>query len=542
MIFKLLKRDRTCLTALAITPVMAFFAARFGEAMARDPAMDLMGGFMTIQFAMIVLMLTWTQAGVRATAFEMTLPIKGRDLFLARVFSSLIVVWLPAVTAVVTVLVLGSERRSAMEMLGAAPILTLALLLPLATRLPEAAAPAWLARILAGLAAGLGIVSWSFLSTAVTAAIFTVACAGVLFVAWPAIPPSFQLAAADPAKSSSPRRAGVSTPQRFGAISPWMTVLRTAFTGYEEVAEFALMIAGGLFGTWYFFVPMLIVPDMFKRRQRTRWLLALPFSHRALLTITLLSSTAPWACGIAIGAGIAALTHFEPDHSLSGGPTSQASQDVNVSLEYWRYARRGRVPLIRTPWAETIQPATFSALGFTFYNPYSAGPAPSDRLHDWQFERATTAVYGRPISRSEYPRVVDQNLPLIANRPRMQILKLSALLVFSLFVAYAVELTKWRVLHRLSTPALTILYVILFGPPIAALAFGILYTPHFPIGEALTQGLLLRVCERVPNNVALGLAAVIPVVAMYGLLEWQFRRSEFTGKFQQPAGFWGRTA
>ena len=64
------------------------------------------------------------------------------------------------------------------------------------------------------------------------------------------------------------------------------------------------------------------------------------------------------------------------------------------------------------------------------------------------------------------------------------------------------------------------------------------YKPNVSFGEAMIRKGLLRLSRILPGNLALGLAAVIPVVAMYALVEWQFRQSELTGKMQ-PVRSWG---
>ena len=542
MIFQLMKRDRVFLwTALGLALVMAYFAVVF----------DLGATFLPLQLAVMIMMLAWNRTLVRATPFEMALPIEGRDLFLARVLSFLAAVWMPAIVVFLTLWIRHEKMQTGWAMLQVAPILTLALLLPLAVRLPEAAAPLGLVRVLGVLVAAAGVMSWRWFGPTVSAEIFGVACALVLIAVWPVIPYSFQMAPenreanfawmapTNPERVRAPQQVGESR-QFSDKTSAAMAVFRTAFGGYQDLAFFAVMISQGLFGTGLLFVAIFTVTSVLTSRQRTRWLLALPISSRALLTITLLASVLPLFGGAAIGMLIAANTTFRSDYSLSAGPKPQGTGDVNVALAFWRYAPHGQVPLIQAPWGETVQPVTFAPLGLTFYNPYTTRPDSSERLHEWQFERATTAVYGAPITRSEYPKLDYRTLHPVVNRPRMQALTLAAALVACLLLVYATELPRWHRLHRLSKSAQTIVYLILATPLIAVFGLELYYSTHalVSIGTALVQGCLLRISERLPNGLSVALAILVAVAAMYGLLEWQFRRSELTGKFQQPVRRW----
>ena len=195
MIFKLLRNDRLVLTALAVAPVIAFFAARAGEVLG-----ELFGGFVAIQFVMIVAMLTFRQAHVRATPFEMALPIAGRDLF-----SSAGVLVLDRHMATLS---RGSshglhQRQRERGRNGTAGSLA---------DLDVRAAAAALGHRFAGKAAAPGYVGpdrpgadggirhrelEASQSSRLTAAIFAAASAVVFGIAWPAFPDSFQLDAAD---------------------------------------------------------------------------------------------------------------------------------------------------------------------------------------------------------------------------------------------------------------------------------------------------------------------------------------------------------
>ena len=303
MILKLLRHDRAWLTGLVIAPVMAFFAVGFGGATAAVTM--LRGGFVALQFAMLVAILTYARGHVRATPFEMALPIEASDLFMARAVSSLIIVWLPAIFAFVAALALRSGMQGAMQMMDAAPILSLALLLPLTLRFPEAAAPIGPTRALNLMVTTFGVLSWIFLGPAVSAVIFAVASVVVLVLVLPRIPPSFQLAPADPERRDAAGPARVSVPSN---MSAWMAIWRSFSVGYWTVIYFALMIAEGFLGTWQIFFALFIVQAAAMSRQRSRWIFALPLSPRTLLLLTLLATTAPLIGGAALGELCMAIT------------------------------------------------------------------------------------------------------------------------------------------------------------------------------------------------------------------------------------------
>jgi hypothetical protein len=531
MIFRLMKRDRVfLLTVLGLTPAMAYLAVGF----------DLGANFLALQFSMMVVLFTWSRPLVRATPFEMALPVEGRDLFLARVVSFFTAVWVPAVTVFLTVWIRHEKTPTGWAMLQVAPILTLALLLPLAIRLPEAAAPVGLVRVLGVLVAAAGVISWRWFGPTISAEIFGAACLVLLIAVWPVIPSSFQMAPANPERVSAPQRVDESAPRLSNRTSAAIAVFRTAFRGYQDLVFFAVMISQALFGIGPIFCAMFTVSSVLLCRQRTRWLLALPISPRGLLTVTLVASVLPLFSGAAIGLLIGANSSFRPDNSLSAGPKPQGIGDVNVALPFWRYAAHGQVPVIQAPWGETVQPVTFSPLGLTFYNPYTTRPDSSKRLHEWQFERATTAIYGRPVTRTEYANVNRASLSQVINEPRMQILEIAAALMGCLLLVYATELPRWHRVRRQSKPILAMLYGMLATPLVAAFGLEMYYNSKalVSISAALVQGAFLRIAERLPNHLSVALAIMIPTAAMYALLEWQFRQSELTGKFQQPVRRW----
>lgn len=305
---------------------------------------------------------------------------------------------------------------------------------------------------------------------------------------------------------------------------PWKPVLRSAFWNVRFVTMFALMASQGMFTAWTFLVPMFVVSEAIDGRRRTRWLQALPLSHRALLAIALLSSVGPLLIGTVVGTIVDFVANIRPyDRALSGGPRSDSSHSLNVSLEYWRRAS-GPIPDIRAPWGETFRPALYTSLGVTLYNPYSIGDHTTGRFNDWQFERATAAIYGRAVSPTDYPKAKDSLSPA-ADRPRVQIVNLAVALFCALLLVYLTEVVNWHVLARFSTLTLTLMFATAFGPGLILMAFVFDLVPSL-LMKALLVKSYMWIAQSIPNLLALTLAAIVPIVALYLLLEWQFKQSE----------------
>jgi hypothetical protein len=287
------------------------------------------------------------------------------------------------------------------------------------------------------------------------------------------------------------------------------------------------------------FAAMLAIVANIDVRQRTRWLYALPLSFRALGLIMLVPSLALLLGGVAIGMCFDKTR--QSDYSLVGGPRSQSRTDVNIDVdfEFWHRAPAGKAPVISSPWGETVHATTCRVLGITFYNAYSVGPRNSERFVEWQFERATEAVYGRVIPLVQYGAAIQAGLVPVTARPRMRILILSADLLAVLMLVYLTEWTRW---HRLRRPSDPLRGALPFVSVIVVVAIdGIAqWFYSFPIGTALVHAALLKLSDLLPNNLlVVTAAAMVPVMGMYWLVEKQFSKSELLGPIQHSSA-WGR--
>jgi len=268
----------------------------------------------------------------RATLFEISMPISGRQLFLARVLGLQAMVWLPALSALVALVLRGGTANHMIpDVWKGAFIAFLGVLLPVCVRLPECSLPAWLnAALLAGVA-GAGAAAWCLLPAGVVVILFGAAGAAVLLKAWTAVPQSFQVAPLEAA--SAPRRIALP------AIVPahWRPVLRSAFS-WTAILLCALMAMLAPSGGELYFLPMFGIQLYAQSRHRLRWVSALAISPRSLLLITLAASLGPLVGGVVVG------TYFGPGARpvVGAGPVTGDGHDwPKVPLEFWRRAPGG---------------------------------------------------------------------------------------------------------------------------------------------------------------------------------------------------------
>jgi hypothetical protein len=538
MILELMKRDLAWKAGLAQVPVATvLLLVDPGDP---DP---LWTRLLTLHTLLIVSGFMCPPA--RATLFESALPIAGRHIFLARLFSRLAMVWLPVLTAIFVILV-GRDASWAevLGMLQCGTLFTLAYLLPLAVRARECAAPTGLViAVWAGVAAG-GALAWHFLPPAIFLPVFLLGGALILLRTWLVIPASFQVA---PILAVGSVASPKSTQEARTLV--WWPVLRSAGFGRPLVLLPVGMFCGWVPADSWSLVGMCVILGNDLVRQRTRWLYALPLSFRALSLITLVPSLALLLGGVAIGRYF-----YKPlgwDYSVSGGPRRQppTDMDIPVNFEFWHRAPAGPAPVIRSPWGETVDATTVRVLKATFFNPYSVGPQNSKRFFDWQFGRATEAVYGRVIPIEQYaPSWRYGGFEPVTARPRMRILTLSADLLAMLLVVYLTEWTRWHRLRRLSGlvpgallgPWFMFVVVMLLGPASMFVGVAIERFYSFPLGTALGHAALLHLSSLLPNNLlAVTAASMLPVIGMWWLIEKQFSKSEVRGPMGPP-GEWGR--
>jgi hypothetical protein len=295
----------------------------------------------------------------------------------------------------------------------------------------------------------------------------------------------------------------------FGAWKPVFALLFTAFApllGWA-IAGFALISIPAAF-------PQYCVG--------LRWLLHLPISARKLLWIVWLPATAAILMGLVVYATTG--NYFVPWHQLTIAPWKPEGSGIehwpNVHLPdgYWRRARGGAAPVIEAPWGERYRPETSTHwLGLAFYNPYSVGFDNSHRFLEWQFMRATQAVYGKPIPVSQIADL--PRMKTILQQPKGQIVIVAMVLLYYLVQICALHLMGWKRLRNIDA----YLRILLAYAPMMVAVFAVALFAEFG-GEALA----VRLVSLLPGNLwMLVLMAVAPMAGLYWIAEKLLSENEF---------------
>jgi len=321
------------------------------------------------------------------------------------------------------------------------------------------------------------------------------------------MPKGFQIA---PMKAARPPRFALRWPDWRRVWSPaWLPAWR-AFPSREVVWI-------GLFFSWIpvslgmsLVVGVALVIKTLSALERLEWLLVLPVSRRRLLPMMLL----PGLCFVVatvLAAGYLRSAGKDPVVSTTGPGTP----NVLVPATFWNWAWGWEAPVIQAPWGETTQPKTFIRLGFALYNPYSAAPHNSARFLDWQFARATEAVYGRAVPLAQAAELPKLGLVPVTHRHRTRSIEvLAAVLAFLGFFYLAL----WR-----KTSGGRIWAVLIWVAVLAPFGFDFLTTLRVVRSGMLSDIVTLRLVGILPQNwAALTAVAALLLCGAYVAVEKQF--------------------
>ncbi len=309
MIWELMKHD----PALQVMPVVALMV--IGPALLVPAHSGGVYFLMTIPFIITLGVPGFRQ---RYTLFQATLPIAGKQLFLARIGSLMACVWLPIVSAVALTALLRSDLTWAdrLPLFEAGAVITVAVILVQCVRVQTINPPAWLVVVAyAGMFSPLFMLGEFFLPqpTAAGAALLG-GCAlvsAVLFLkAWAEVPKSFQLAPAEPVSARSGHAS------RAWPTANWWLVFRSPYGWQASLSLFAVfttMLFGGAV-----FALCIVAPAFFVTcRLGLRWLLHLPVSLRKVFCAMWIPLTA------AMIAGMAFASEMELTRRLYGPPKTR---------------------------------------------------------------------------------------------------------------------------------------------------------------------------------------------------------------------------
>ncbi|MEP6621253.1 MAG: hypothetical protein ABJE47_18145 [bacterium] len=507
----------------------------------------------------------WRVFPMRANLFELGLPIRGRDLFAARLSVSLLVITPPLVAWVIASQVQHSPVGTIDIRLDALVTVILAVIVSSLVRPAEVNASRARVVLLPWGVLGLASAAVAYASPShVAPVLLALAIPGALFAAWRVVPDALQVAPPEPEGASAPAsfvganhgeiRGGRSdllatedreeqTGMRWSAsraatlgarmVSPVTALTIRAAVAPTVMVFWGLMLFAALNGQWLFMYCIALLSSYDSIRGRVDWLKALPFSHRRRLLTVLIPGNIAMLVAVLIGMSIdIPFLRFtkRPDTNAPHSWYARGdyfSSPTRVSLEYWSRMGSETVPVITAPWGEQAAADTITVLGIALFNPYTSVKGSSDAFVKWQYARLTTAVFGHPVPYEEYS-ASRAFPPSRTQSARMRLLNLATVAVLALFMAWAAEFRRWR---RFALVGTTLGRALVWVP--ALLTMGLIgvdarYTSTgAQVVVPMAERALLFVNAALPQNIlAVCIAALLPVVAMYALLEWQFSQSE----------------
>jgi hypothetical protein len=538
--------------------------------------------FYITSIILVLFTMLFCRINKRASAFQVSLPISGRQIFAARLLSILVALWTPAITASAILVFRGSTgSATAIALLGNTALATLAVIIVQSIRIRELEIRkiwAFLVIPLTFYVSGIGMMLLLHqifgegmrmrLAVALILAVCLLASAILFIRIWKRVPKSFQMAAepnanpvsaaairiwkyilksfqiasqlvASSKSSTAPCQADVvRTDMRGSRALAWRPILRSVYpwSYFIWLMAFFSVSWGYGFVQMYVFVATMIMCIFTliqalwtSTRVKISWLYALPVSRSAILLLfmlpPLLSLVAGYSVGIGYSVGMyegSSAKHINILSTQTWPPaTAQAGCKIcNIvpPIEFWRPAHAGRTPAIHSPWGETFQPPISMFHGYRVYNPYAVGAENSQRFFDWQFAQATIAAYGRSIPQSEYQHPVSP-LPMIPPL-RIRMLHIALIIALALIALFNTEVYKWRRFLRLSKPLRMILIIIPFTGIVA-------FWLRLLFNGAFWDTLIICISWTLPDNALIAIIAVaIPLAGLYWIADKIFKESE----------------
>ena len=306
------------------------------------------------------------------------------------------------------------------------------------------------------------------------------------------------------------------------------------------------MLVLGWLGSWLFYLLLVFAPLAHPAlRQRTAWLATLPLSHRARLAVIVIPFCLLPLAGLAIGRALSSLDGRDRRMSADAPNTryekgSYSLSPTSVPLTYWRRMRTRPLPAgatrisrqveIVAPWGERVVADTLSILGATYFDPFTTTSQSSLRFVEWQFAKATTAVYGQPISRRVYEDESIALPPHVVDAWSVQLLGAGLTLTLLLYILLASELALSATASRWKVPLASSFPILLAMLPLYTIGGICMYYRRGHNGSLfipMLERILLVIVRALPDNLlVVGLAAAIPPAILYVLLDRQFSLSE----------------
>jgi hypothetical protein len=272
MIYQLMKRNEAwkfvMSLAISCTVVGAFVAAHPGFVTVFCGYLGIMGAFVC-------------RPNQHATRFEASLPLAGRQIFLARICIMMVAIWLPAIAGCGALLISTGFTRPSVDMAGFAAVATLTAMAVQSVRVRALSGPNWLtgAFFVCAPAATALVLKWH---AALPVLMVCAPLSAALFVrTWRAVPKSFQIAAAGTASAGRATTGRSAEP-----VTVWLPILRSVFS--MQYCFWVLFFCFMTTNTWVG-VPVLLLPVLcLVARHRVRWTRALPLKPRTVLWVFLI--------------------------------------------------------------------------------------------------------------------------------------------------------------------------------------------------------------------------------------------------------------
>jgi len=485
----------------------------------------------------------------RASLFEAALPIDARKITHARLMVALVLAltplafWFAALrffrlAQMVEEMVpelLGTRAPTAVDRSSLCAVVVIAAVLPIGLRVRDLGSPP-ASLLLASYATliGLSALVLLFLPMYVAFVLSTLAAIGILWWTVMMAPESFQLTSLrlEGAAAQSTSRGATTT----GDSAKWRLAVARSLPTPQWAVVAGLLLMQSYFGNWIWFVGLTLV-SVPLLRQKSAWFSTLPLSSRARLMTTFVPVMMGTVVPIAVGSWLeipgSPFSHMNPlSWQAPNTPYEKGhyyDSPTRIKLVYWQVAPNGKGPLIISPTGESIEPYTLSVPGFVMYSPYTTNRQSSKEFITWQYARASTKVYGHPVPMPESYEEGKIFPPPLIGALRVRILFASAVASFVLLMYLTVELAQYRSTARgprtlkpiwTSFPAIPVIICVLIDGFYGARRLTQIVVP-------LSERLLLQLSNALPDSlIVVLLVAVVPVAALYPLIEWVFARTE----------------
>jgi hypothetical protein len=272
MIYQLMKRNEAWKFVMSLTipctVVGAFVAAHPGFVTVFCGYLGIMGAFVC-------------RPNQHATRFEASLPLAGRQLFLARICIMMVAIWLPAIAGCGALLISTGFTRPSVDMAGFAAVATLIAMAVQSVRVRELSGPNWLtgAFFVCAPAATALVLKWH---AALPVLMVCAPLSAALFVrTWRSVPKSLQIAPAGASAEAAP----VGHAKANSGAAPatvWMPILRSVFS-WQYGVWLLFLFSAPMTVTWIGSCGFSLVVLWGIARQRVGWTQALPIRPRVVL-------------------------------------------------------------------------------------------------------------------------------------------------------------------------------------------------------------------------------------------------------------------